>query len=195
MSQVISSKEDCLYYCQNDQPKQDNFQREFAYRFNEYNPNDTGKVYPHFTNRTITASSGTCLTYSQGAANELGNGVTRYEYSNDTYNGTIEISDELTAIDGTTYIYRGLPTPQEATDYSCGDRCIKMWVHRSRGKGEDPEFFECPITVNPVSSASHPSHEVSDGIARVAAASIALSGRQHGNGTGTWTSFQLYTFG
>lgn len=57
---ILSSKEDYTYFC-----RRTPGQQEFAYRFNEYNPTDEQKTFPHFTNRIITASSGPCMEYSQ----------------------------------------------------------------------------------------------------------------------------------
>jgi hypothetical protein len=36
---------------------------EYAYRYREYNPKDTQRVYPSFTNRIVTVSPGVCSVY------------------------------------------------------------------------------------------------------------------------------------
>ena len=170
--EVLKYKNNYGYYC-----KRARHQQEFAYRFNEYNPLDIQKVYPRLTDRTITASSGDCLKYSMiGDPTTVDNGDLLYKYTNHTYNGSIRIPGESGAIDGTTWVYRDTKIPQEADEYACGPRCIKMWAHRANGHGEHSTFYECPITVNHVSNSLHNEQDVSDGIARLAAASIALQG-------------------
>ena len=52
-------KIDYRYYCRRT-PEHE----EFAYRFKEYNTDDLQGIYPHFTNRYITASSGPCIVYN-----------------------------------------------------------------------------------------------------------------------------------
>ena len=44
---------------------------EFAYRFNEYNPTDSRRVYASHSNRIITASSGECFEYNQTNATRV----------------------------------------------------------------------------------------------------------------------------
>ena len=101
ISDLQLSKYDYGYYCQRDR-------REFAYRFNEYNPDDTQKSYPLFTNRTITASSGDCFIYSQIGTPTLVPDIEgdleamNYTYTNGSFNGTISIPKSSL---GTTYIY------------------------------------------------------------------------------------------
>ncbi|MCJ1299367.1 hypothetical protein MMC08_002159 [Hypocenomyce scalaris] len=190
---VVKSKKNYGYYC-----NQTRHHQQYAYRFNEYNPNDTQKAYPRFTNRTITASSGPCIQYSMVGSFEIHPGGNFfYKYKNDTYEGNITIPGQSTATDGTTWIYRGANTPQEAVEYACGPRCIKMWAHRAWGQGENSTFFECPVTVDQVSNAVHPEHNVSDGMARLAAASIALQGRpdEGKDGKDIWPQYQLYAYG
>ena len=188
ISEVLTSNRNCKYYCNNTPSKQ-----EFAYRFNEYNPNDLARAYPFFTNRTITASSGQCINYSQpDPPKSDGSGFSLFEYQNDTIKGNITIPNALFTQNGTTYIYRGVLRPQEAITYACGPRCIKMWAHRAGGYGEDAEFFECPITVSEVHNATNDTQNISDGIARLAAASLGLQGRPGENGT--WTQYQFFPF-
>lgn len=190
ISEVLTSNQNCKYYC-NFTP----FKQEFAYRFNEYNLDDHARAYPIFTNRTITASSGRCINYSQPNPPKYdgrGSGFLFFEYQNDTYRGNVTIPDALSAANATTYIYRGTLIPQVATVYACGPRCIRMWAHKARGYGEAAEFFECPITVSEVHNATNNTQNVSDGIARLAAASLGLQGRPSNDGK--WTQYQLLPF-
>lgn len=188
ISDVLNSTQNCKYYC-NFTP----YKQEFAYRFKEYNPDDFARAYPIFTNRTITASSGRCNNYSQPKSPKPhGNGFSFFEYQNDTYEGNITIPDALFTMNSTTYIYRGSLKPQEAITYACGPRCISMWAHKARGHGEAPKFFECPITVSEVHNATSDTQNVSDGIARLAAASLGLQGRPDNNGG--WIQYQFFPF-
>ena len=70
---------------------------------------------------------------------------------------------------------------------------------KAAGHGENSTFYKCQITVSPVFNPLHGTPalnstlQVSDGMARLAAASIALQGRPWGKGV--WKKYQLYTFG
>ena len=128
--------------------------------------------------------------------------VWNYTYSNDTLTDTIAIPTTYEALDGTTYIYRDRDIPQRAMEYSCGPRCLWMWAHVSRGPSfgnSRPIFYQCPITVFPVVSATNailPEHNVTDDMARLLAASIGLQGRKGlVNGWQGWKQYQLYTEG
>ena len=188
-SQILSSQDDYRYYC-----RRNRHQQEFAYRFNEYNPADKLKAYPRFTKRIITASAGECFEYQMvGEPTSVPDGNLDYKYTNGTFSGNITIPAQSGAIDGTTYIYQGINTPQKAVTYACGPRCIWVWAHKSRGHGEKSAFFQCPITVNTVSNAPNDTQHISDDMARIAAASIALQGRPADNNI--WKQYQLYTFG
>jgi hypothetical protein len=196
VSDVLNSKEDYTYYCRRTPNRQ-----EFAYQFKEYNPDDRQEAYPWFTNRIITASSGRCFEYSE-VASSLGfdtNGILdalNYEYTNSSFNGNISIPIPNGALGGTTYIYRGTDIPQRATVYSCGPRCIWMWAHKNVGAGEESTFYQCPITVSPVSNTTQDAHIISDDVARLAASAIGLEGRSaDNNGTQVWTQFQFYAYG
>lgn len=59
LSDVLNSSINYNYYRRLPFDKQ-----EFAYRFNEYNINDTQKSYPHFTNRIITKWSNAYFSYN-----------------------------------------------------------------------------------------------------------------------------------
>ena len=190
-SQILESQDDYRYYCRKTPNRQ-----EFAYCFNEYNPNDTHQSYPRFTNRIITASSGECFEYRMvGEPRDGSDGNVDYKYTNGTVNGNITIPGQSSAFEGTTYIYQGINTPQKAVKYACGPRCIWMWAHKSRGPnpGQKSVFYQCPITVNLVSNTTDDTQKISDDMARIAAASIALQGRPSSNNI--WKQYQLYTFG
>lgn len=171
------SKQDYRYFCKRNVPRQ-----EFAYRFKEYNPNDTQRAYPYFTDRIITASSGDCLEFDQAGAtvpDEVGNmDATNYTYRiTQSENGSISIPNSSLGREGTTYIYRGITVPAKASAYSCGPRCILMWAYKNPGATDGPKFYQCPVNISLVSNSTVPAHDVSDAVARVAAASIALQGR------------------
>ena len=80
-----------------------------------------------------------------------------------------------------------------------------MWAYKAAGYGESSTFYQCPITVSNVTEVSNntpvandtqvsnDTQKVSDGMARLAAAAIALQGRPSGNNTGI--KYQLYTSG
>ena len=193
ISDLQLSKYDYGYYCRRDG-------QEFAYRFNEYNPNDTQKVYPLFTNRTITASSGHCFSYSQlgdpkpalDTAGDLE--ALNYTYTNHTYTGSIIIPKQSTGLSGTTYIYRGTRLPQDAVTYACGPRCMWMWVYKAHSKYEEPAFYQCPISISNVENTTNSSAQnIPNDVARIVAASIALQGRWAGTFENQiWTQYQFY---
>ena len=74
-----------------------------------------------------------------------------------------------------------------------------MWAYKAAGHGESSTFYHCPIRVSNVTEVSidtqvsNDTQQVPDGMARLAATSIALQGRPSGNNT--WTQYQLYTYG
>lgn len=187
VTDIINSKQNFRYYCRRNTTVQ-----EFGYRFNEYNPNDTAKVYPHFTDRVITASSGECNEYSvvgpdNPKTTTVGDNTTwnyisamNFTYSNGSTNGSIAIPTSALGNEGTTYIYRGFHPPAEAPVFRYGDRGIWMWAYRNRGRHEPQKFYECPITVNPVTNVNNSMHNITDDLARQAAASIALQGQYKG---------------
>ena len=190
---VINSGQDERFYCRQDG-------QEFAYRFNEYNPNDTQQAYPHFTNRVITAASGECVEYNQigtPVPDKVGDmDAQKFTYSNNVTKGTISIPNSSLGREGTTYIYRAKEDPPQATTYVCGDRCILMWAYKNPGATDGPMFYQCPITVSPVNDADQPAHHVPDAMARLAAASIALQGRFTGpQSDKNFMQFQFYASG
>ncbi|KAL9608062.1 MAG: hypothetical protein Q9167_007075, partial [Letrouitia subvulpina] len=185
---IIDSKRNYRYYCRRTTPIQ-----EFGIRFNEYNIKDIRRTYPHFTNRTISASSGRCNEYPQVGKPErttVGNPQTdgtnfisafKHTYTiNTTSNGSINIPTSALGNEGTTYIYRGVLRPEDADQYGHGPRGLWMWAYRNPGRDRTPLFYECPITVHSVTNVINPAHNISDGMAREAAASIALQGQWKG---------------
>ena len=148
ISDVVESNKDLRYYCKRDQGAQ-----EFAYRFNEYNPTDSARAYPHFMNRTITASSSPCKNWTMiGEPIPQQDGLLLYRFgdsdSNSSYVGNITIPDALGGFDDTTYIYRDLALPWNASTYACGPRCLKIWAHKARGYGENSTFYEWFVLFN-----------------------------------------------
>ena len=191
-SVIKSGQDERCYYREDEQ--------EFAYRFNEYNPDDVQQAYPHFTNRVVTTTSGQCIEYDQvgkSVSDKVDNiDVQKFIYSNNSTNGTISIPNSSLGFDGTTYIYRGKADPPQAKTYQCGHRCILMWAYKNPGATDGPKFYQCPITVSPVSDAGHPGHHVPDATARLAAASIALQGRHTGPlSDRNFMQFQWYAIG
>lgn len=195
LADVLGSRQDYYYYCRRDPGRQ-----EFAYRFSEYNPNDTQKAYPQFTKRVITAASGICTEYRQLESVDDtigGDSALRFTYTNPTTgNGSIKIPTSFLGAAGTTYIYRGFKTPDKATTWACGDRCLLMWAYKNYETDAEPKFYQCPITISEVSNSGQPEHNISHFVARLAAASIALQGRTHNPGAGLdWEQFQFYASG
>ncbi|KAL9602541.1 MAG: hypothetical protein Q9179_002523, partial [Wetmoreana sp. 5 TL-2023] len=184
---VISSKRDFRYYCRRNTSVQ-----EFAYRFNEYNPDDFQKAYPSFTNRTITASSGECNEYPRMSDDHqkttIGDpkglnyiSAVKITFPKGSSKETISIPTSALGREGTTYIYRDSHTPAEAVTFGYGDRGIRMWAYRNPGETDRyGTFFECPITVSVVRNVHNVDHNITNGVARQAAASIALQGQWKG---------------
>ncbi|KAL8726216.1 MAG: hypothetical protein Q9166_006841 [cf. Caloplaca sp. 2 TL-2023] len=203
ITDVVTSEHNHAYYC-----SQHISNREFAYRFNEYNPEDSEGIYPRFTDRTITASSGECLVYDSlnetFAADVDGQGAgSNFTYSNGTFTEHIQIPRSSLGLSATTYMYKGFQAPQY-TDKSCGPRCMWLWAYKNpyrdqkKDEKDPPRFYKCPITVDVVRNASNDSHVVPDGVARIAAVSIALQGRTSGplhHPDLNFNQYQFYPFG
>lgn len=160
---------------------------ESAHRFNEYNEIDTQRSYPYFTDRVITSSSGECIEYQ---VDEKAESVTmgdieawKLTYRNASFQDTITIPKSALGLEGTTYIYHGHDDPFGTRDPKvvCGKRCMYMWVYKNPGGEDGPRLYQCPITISNVRNANHPEYEIPDGVARVAAVSIALQGQWHGS--------------
>lgn len=195
--EVVKSTENYGYFCRNTPG-------ECTYRMVEYNPDDQQRIYPSFTNRTITASAGECFTYWETemptpAKDTSGNpDALEFKIFNGSVHDSIIIPRQHAGIDSTTYIYRGISTPQNTTKFSCGNRCIWMWAHKNAGYGENSTFYQCPVTISTVSNTKTDTQKVPDSIARLAASAIALQGRWAVNGSSSeriWTQFRFYPFG
>lgn len=182
---------------------------ECAYRFVEYNPNDTQRNYPFLTDRVITASTGQCYTYwetEKVTPAKDTSGVMdawKFKISNGSVHDTIIIPQQNGGLDATTYIYRGYHAPPQAKakNVRCGRRCIWMWAHKNPGDGENSTFYQCPITISNVYSTNGhptgPTQVVPDEVAYYAASSIALQGRLVVNPhtkENIWTQFQFFPF-
>lgn len=197
---IFNTRQDCDYFINRNQ-------HEFAYRFMEYNPDDGGRSYPYLTHRLIKASAGKCYQYTTGTPHNIAshNGprsIRVWPYKNGTYNETIAIPISDTAFDSTTYAYLGDLEPQNAPLQRCGPRCIKLYAFRSGGPvtNRDEAVFQCPITISDVTNSTNQAHDVPNDVARMAAASIALTGRYTnlpGDAPGQkhWQQFQLYPLG
>ena len=181
---------------------------EFALRFLDYNPNDLSRSYPLLTNRIIRAFPGQCYQYDIGKqtledGTDGQNEKIIYPISNETYSGILPIPRPNTAYDSTTYVYNGSLTPQNATLQACGPRCVYVYAYRAHGPvtNRTSEIFQCPITISEVSNVANASIQaLPDDIARLAAASIALTGRYtNPNGPNIppeeWQQYQLYPYG
>lgn len=196
IAQVYNSMDNPPYFCRRTPGKQ-----EFAYRFKEYNNEDSERRYPALTKRVITASSGVCFNYTENnhtLGPDLYNNMAAYNYtfSNSTYTSTISIPISSEGWAATTYIYRGTALPHLAGVNSCGDRCMWIWAHRASIPGNDTStFYQCPITISEVSNTTTDLQDIPDSVARVAAASIALQGRWAGSeNKKIWTQYQFYAF-
>lgn len=192
---ILNNKQDCYYFCRLDR-------LEYAFRYAEYNPNDTARVYPHFTDRIITASPDGCLEYNIDSLKRNGDpdgsdAVTQFQYSNSTYSSNISITNAHLANDATTYAYQGFREPQDAKTYAPCDRCMVIYALRNPGgiTKRKRQLFECRITISEVTNTKLTEHHVPNDIARLAAASIALQGRYQnpfGDATKRWWQSQLY---
>ena len=194
LSDILASGEEAGYFCRRTPTP------EFAYRFLEFNLNDTLEAYPTLTDRVITASSGPCSELPEVDKEEIYDlGAINYTFENKTFRGNITIPKQSDAIDSTTYIYWGMDIPQKATVQSCGPRCIWMWAHKSWGMGENSTFYQCPISVSPVINIRtreeiSDERAVPDDVARLAASAIGLQGRSN-TVDRKWAQFQFYPFG
>ncbi|KAI4184662.1 MAG: hypothetical protein LQ348_004519 [Seirophora lacunosa] len=199
---IFMQPQNCTYFARTNGRE---FGQEFAYRYAEYNPGDRARAYPYLTKRLIKTSTGQCYQYKQGpgyfeVSPDGPDSVSVWPYSNGTTEGLLRIARTNMAFDSTTYAYTGLQAPQNASAVTCGPRCIWLYAARQGGtvthRGND--IFMCPITVSEVSDAQRPEHEVPDPTARLAAASIALSGRYtnpNGSDEKHWQQFQWFPYG
>ena len=197
---IFDSPQDCQYF-------RSNTSQEFAYRFAEYNPQDRRRAYPYQTQRLIKVLPGPCYkstTDGEDAelvdSNDGPQSIAVHHFSNGTENDTVAIPRADAAYDSTTYAYTGDQAPQNASAVACGPRCIWLYAIRASGvvRKQPTDIFKCAITVSAVTNADDPAHVVPDDTARMAAASIALSGRYTnpiGDPVKRWRQFQLYPYG
>ena len=193
---IFGAPQNCTYFSNQD--------TEFAFRYREFNPSDLARSYPYLTNRVVKASPGQCSQYDvderqtqEGDSTDGQRDTWIYNFNNDEI---LAIPKVNTAVDSTTYVYNGTDIPQvKNSPSSCGSRCI--WLYAYRATGQLPErpshMFRCPITITNVSNTNHPAHELPEDMARVAAASIALTGRWRvpPENNEDWRQYQLYSFG
>ena len=182
---ILQSDNDNGYYWLNES-------RQYAYRFKEFNPDDVQKIYPFFTNRTITAESRNCISYEVNLDNNQNPDILKW---------VMTIPTAYRDKGGTTYIYRGLLDPAYANQPNavCGSRCTYVWAYRNPSdEMPEPALYKCPVTISNVSNARTEMHHVPDRVARVAAASIVVQGRsvpqQHRPGN-NFTQYQFYGIG
>ena len=196
---ILKQNQSCTTYCRSDS-------QEFAYRFKEFNPLDTTLSYPFLTDRTVRASVGQCYQYtidgntSTFTSDSDGqNNVEVFAFTNGSYTGYLPIPRSDGAFNSTTYVYNGTDTPESEAQLSCGPRCMKMYAFRLGEPGINPatNMFECEISVSDVFNATEDFHHISDGTARIAVASIGLTGRFTHDTSGNliWNQYSLYTWG
>lgn len=201
-SDIQSAPQDCYYFHNKNG-------QEFALRYAEYNPDDSTRAYPFLTDRVVKASAGECFHYNidvegsrKADSSDGKQDVFVWSYYNSTFNGTISVPTCDTANDSTTYIYNGALPPQNATAQSCGARC--MWLYALQNTGpltKSPMMLvQCSINISEANNMI-PDHDwqiLPDMNARLAAASIALTGRYtypNGSVTKHWQQYRLYPWG
>ena len=198
---IFSANESCPFFCSADR-------QEFAYRFNEYNPLDTTSSYPHLSYRLIKSNVEACYEYDVdwGKSHLIdspdGKEATEvFSFHNKTYTAQIPIPRSAGAYNSTTYVYNGTNIPQLATLVACGPRCLTIHTLRlgipPPGGSLPATIFGCNISVTNVTNTTAPWQEYSNDMARLAIASIALTGRSFdpaGPGI-SWQQYQLYPWG
>ena len=198
---IFSANQSCPFFCSAGG-------QEFAYRFNEYNPQDNSSSYPHLTNRLIKSNVEACYEYdvdwSKSHLIDSPDGkqdTQLFAFHNRTYSANIPIPNSVGAFNSTTYIYSGTSIPQLATLVACGPRCLTIHVLRlgipPANVPPPAKIFGCNISVTDVTNATAPWQEYPNDMARLAIASIALTGRSTdpaGPGI-SWQQYQLYPWG
>lgn len=197
---IVHADQSCSYF-----RNQNN--EEFTYHYSDYNPGDLPQAYPYKTYRNIRASASHCYQYNiDWAHSPLVDGTDGlrdtqvFSFSNETYTGHLPIPRSVGAYNSTTYIYNGSLIPQDAFKQACGPRCLTIYAYRlpSFRDSHVANIFSCQITVSDVYNATEDWHHLSNDNARLAAASIALTGRvtrPKGQDTPEWRQYQLYTMG
>lgn len=196
---IFDAPQNCTYFARMDN-------QEFAYRYVEYNPTDRGRAFPYLTKRLIKTRTGQCSQYKTKqsyleASPDGPQSIRVFPYSNGT-DQTIRIAVTDLSFDATTYAFTGTEAPQNASASSvvCGPRCIVLYALRQGGPvtNRPEEVFTCPISVSTVSNSMRSFQDVPDDTARLAAASIALTGRYtnpNGSDEKHWQQYQWYPFG
>lgn len=199
-SDIRVAPQNCTYFYNTANP-------EFAFRYSEYNPKDHAHAYPYFTDRIIKTSASDCYQYEMDSSSiyavDSSDGLKEtwiLPFHNETYNGSLPVPRPSSAFDSTTYVYNGTLVPQNATLPSCGPRCISLYAFRSKGTvTKRPDvMFRCSITVGEVSNVNNDAQQLPDINARLAAASIALTGRYanpNGSKVKQWQQYQLFPWG
>lgn len=196
---IKNADQSCFYF-------QNNITGEYAYRYSEYNPSDPSLSYPYATNRNIRASSSQCYQYNIDWKNspvvsgtDGDNDIRVFAFSNKTYSAHLPIPRSAGAYNGTTFVYNGTLAPQDAPFQSCGRRCVIIYALRlnSRGDGRLSNIYSCHVTVSEVFNATEDWHQLADGNAVLAGASIALTGRstRPPKDVTHWQQYQLYNWG
>ena len=202
---IYNTNQTCLYFF-------NKATSEYAYRYKEMNPEDENGNYPFLTNRIVKTSSKNCFEYTVPNAGRPGvidsqdgfEDTYVYSFNNKTFNGLLGIPRIHTAFDATTYLYNGTDIPQVVDpEATCGKRCVRLYAYR--GLGHNPErpssIFSCEVSVSEVMNAEEAAmHRLPDDMARVAASSIALSGRSRASFDPAhpgldWRQFQMYSYG
>lgn len=124
-------------------------------------------------------------------------------FTNDTFTGHTPLPKDAEAYNSTTYVYNGTDAPDVDKQTSCGPRCLEMYTYRLGDQGlpgtkaaNDTHIFSCQIRVSEVYNATQHWHLLSDANARLAIASIALTGRfTISDSAMDWRQYQLYTWG
>ena len=198
---IFSANQSCPYFCSADT-------QQFAYRFNEYNPLDNTFSYPYLSNRLITSNVEACYEYdvdwSSSPLKDSPDGqqdTQVFSFHNKTYSSQIPIPRSAGAYNSTTYVYNGTSIPQLTTLVACGPRCLTIYTLRlgipPPGGIEPATIFGCDISVSNVTNVTASWQEYSNDMARLAIASIALTGRSFdpaGPGI-SWQQYQLYPWG
>lgn len=197
---AASTPQKCSYFSRHDG-------QEFAFRYKEYNLEDSVGGYPYLTDRVIRAWPGQCFKYhvnkNSTYLRDANDGIKEewvFPFYNETYSGILPIPRPSAAFDATTYIWNGTHVPQNATVQTCGPRCVWLYAYQSYGTitKRPNTIFQCPITISDVSNVTLATQNIPNDTARLAAASIALSGRYtnpNGSVDKVWSQYQLYTFG
>ena len=196
---IFSARQSCPYFCSADK-------QQFAYRFKEYDPLDDASAHPYLSNRLIISKVEAHYEYhvdlgkSPLTDSPDGKQDTRfYSFHNNTYSGQIPIPNSASGVNSSTYVYNGTQIPQRATLVDCGPRCLTIYTLRlgtaPPGGILPATMFGCDISVSEVSNITAPWQEYPDDMARLAIASIALTGRNSTRPGMSWQQYQLYPWG